>query len=383
MDPLELAASFVRTPGVSGQEGKIADEVERAMKTLGYRNVQRDPLGSVFGLVGPDRGRPKALFDGHLDVVPVVGEWSVPPFEGIVRDGRLFGRGSNDMKSGLAAMLCGVAAAAREREIPHPIAVSATVLEETIEGVALGHVMDQINPENVVICEPTGLQIFVRQRGRAEIVMTAHGKPAHAARPDVGKCPITLASRGLAALETLDLPSDPGFGRAILVATDVISEPYPSISMIPLAVRVRFDRRMLPGEEKLAVLGAMAQCLATVDATAFSVEVSCGEVETYTGLRLTPPRFLHGWQLAPDHPLAQSALRALQQAGLSPAFGDVFQGCTNGSESAGQRGVPTIILGPGAGEVSHTIDESIPVEQVYQATQVYRELAWELTRVHG
>jgi putative selenium metabolism hydrolase len=378
MDPLELAADLVRTPGTSGHEKAVADRVERAMHILGYRNVQRDQFGSVFGLVGPDHGRPKALFDGHLDVVPVVGEWTVPPFEGMVRDGRLFGRGSNDMKSGLAAALCGVAAAARESELNYPIAVSATVLEETIEGLALGSVMDDLEPENVVICEPTGLEVFVKQRGRAEIVMTAHGKPAHAARPDAGKCPITLANRGLTALEGLELPSEPAFGGAISVATDIISEPYPSISMIPLAVRVRFDRRTLPDEEKSAVLGTMMQCLMTVDPTAFSVEVSCGAVETYTGQRLTPERFLHGWQLDTDHPLAQSALGALKKVGLAPTFGDLFPGCTNGSESAGRRGVPTVILGPGTGEASHTIDESIAVDQIYQAMQVYKELSWQL-----
>ncbi|MCA9506700.1 MAG: M20/M25/M40 family metallo-hydrolase, partial [Myxococcales bacterium] len=172
MDAVELTQRLVRIPGVSGSEALMADTVEEVMRELGFREVVRDDLGAVIGIVGPEGSPTKLLFDGHMDVVPVVGNWSVDPFGGEIRDGRLWGRGSADMKGGLAAAICGVAAAARDGELACQAAVSATVLEEVIEGVALGAVMDRLAPEAVVICEPTSLTLNTAQRGRLEVLLT-------------------------------------------------------------------------------------------------------------------------------------------------------------------------------------------------------------------
>ena len=106
MDAVELTQKLVRIPGVSGQEGAVADAVEQAMRDLGYREVTRDSFGTVLGQVGPEGASTCLLFDGHMDVVPVVGEWSVDPFGGEIRDGRLWGRGSTDMKGGLRRRGC-------------------------------------------------------------------------------------------------------------------------------------------------------------------------------------------------------------------------------------------------------------------------------------
>src|SRR5215469_16691770 len=100
---------LVRTPGLSGAEQQVADVVQTVMEELGFRDIYRDDLGSVTGIIGPDGERPRLLLDGHMDVVPVVGHWTVDPFGAEIRDGRIYGRGTTDMKGGLAAALCGAA----------------------------------------------------------------------------------------------------------------------------------------------------------------------------------------------------------------------------------------------------------------------------------
>ena len=85
----------------------------------------------------------------------------------------------------------------------------------------------------VVICEPSKLQIKAGQKGRVELLLTFHGKPAHAATPHVGVNPLHAAAKALTVLETLPLPHDDVLGQALLVPTDIVSDPYPSISMIP------------------------------------------------------------------------------------------------------------------------------------------------------
>lgn len=372
VDPVELAAALIRVPCLSGQEGPMADAVASWMGELGYRDIRRDALGSVVGIVGPAGDAVPLLFDGHMDVVPPVGEWTVDPFDPVVRDGRLYGRGATDMKGGLAAALVGVAAASPD--LAKPVAVSATVLEEIVEGLALGAVLDEVGPEAVVICEPTGLGIRIGQRGRAELLLTAHGIPAHAASPERGRNPITLIARALERVGSMALPTDDVLGPAIVVSTDVVSDPYPSISLIPSSVTVRFDRRTLLDEGLDEVIAGLLEAASGGDTDAFSVQVTTDAVETYTGERLNARRFLPAWRLDEKHPLAVALVAAVEGAGVPVEIG-VWGFCTNGSESMGVRGIPTIGFGPGWPEDAHVIDESVAVDEVRRAAEVYRRLA--------
>jgi putative selenium metabolism hydrolase len=377
LDEIELTQKLVQTPGLSGAESDVADIVEDAMNALGFNKVFRDALGNVVGLVGPKAETTALLFDAHMDVVPAAGEWRMDPFGGEIIDGRLYGRGSTDTKAGLAAAICGVAAAAKSGRLNRQVAVSATVLEESLECVALGAVVESLRPEQVVICEPSNLTIKLGQKGRAEILLTVAGIPAHAAFPSRGKNPILLAAKGLAALERIQLPKDPFIGGAILVATDITSDPYPSISLIPPRVTVRFDRRTIPGESEEIILNQILNALKSVDDHAFSVSVTRDTVQAYTGKAIEAPRLFTAWKVERDIPLVKAAQAGVIAAGLEPEFG--FWGfCTNGSETAGKRNIPTIGLGPGVEDDAHIADESISVEELRQAKIVYEHLVYNL-----
>lgn len=372
-DPVTLTQALVRIDAMSGDEGRVADLVEAAMRSLGYREVQRDELGNVAGLAGPPGERTALLFDAHMDVVPAIGTWSVPPFGAEIRGGRLYGRGAADMKGALGAAICGVAEAARTGRLSRQVAVTASVLEETIEGLALGRLLDRLFPECVVICEPSSLAIKHGQRGRIEILLDVQGIPAHAAFPERARNPILLASQALAAIAAMPLPADDTLGRAIMVPTDITSSPYPSISSIPPAVTIRFDRRTIARETCESVLGALRQRLAQVDPAAFTVRVSEGAVLTYTGTTLTGPRYLAAWLFDREMPLARVAAASLAELGRTAQYG-VYSFCTNGSESAGRQGIPTIGLGPGAEADAHTADESVAIDELRLAAAAYRGL---------
>ena len=376
-DEIGLTQRLVQTPGLSGAEGEVANRVEDAMNALGFRSVFRDEFGNVIGLVGPEEETTALLFDAHMDVVPVAGEWRMDPFGGEIVDGRLYGRGSTDMKGGLAVAICGAAAAAKSGRLSRQVAVSATVLEETLEGVALGAVVESVRPEQVVICEPSNLTIKLGQKGRAEILLTVEGIPAHAAFPTRGKNPITLAAKALDVLEKIELPKDPFIGQAILVATDIITDPYPSISLIPPQVTVRFDRRTLPGETEEKILNQILNALKSIDDHAFSLAVTRDTVQAYTGKVIEAPRLFAAWKVERDIPLVKAAEAGVMAAGLAPKFGS-WGFCTNGSETAGKRKIPTIGLGPGAEDDAHIADESISVEELRQAKIAYEHLVLNL-----
>ncbi|WP_232466752.1 M20/M25/M40 family metallo-hydrolase, partial [Alcaligenes faecalis] len=108
-DAVSLTQAFVRIPSLSGQEQAMADFVQQVMRELGFDQISVDDKGSVLGFVGPAQAPLALLFDAHMDVVPIAGTWTVEPFGAQIKDGRMYGRGTSDMKAGLAAALCGAA----------------------------------------------------------------------------------------------------------------------------------------------------------------------------------------------------------------------------------------------------------------------------------
>ena len=245
-----FALDLVRTPSPSGREGDVAARVRAEMERLGYA-VEIDELGNVVGTLHAGPG-PCVLFDAHMDTVGVTdpAAWSSDP-AGELRDGRLYGRGSTDMKGPLAALVHG-AAAARLRG--GRVVVSASIAEEMIEGFATVAVARRVQPDVAVICEPSSRRVVVGQRGRAELVVEVDGRPSHSSRPDLGVNAVEAMADALRAARELDLPSHPALGQAILVPTDVISRPYPALSVLPDRCTCTFDRRTLPGEHEEDVL---------------------------------------------------------------------------------------------------------------------------------
>ena len=382
LDVVELTQRLVQAGGLSGDERCSADVAESAMRELGFREVLRDSYGSVIGLIGPAETDIAALFDGHTDVVPATGNWSVDPHGGLVRDGRIFGRGSTDMKGGLAAAICGVAKAAATAPLDKQLAVSASVMEEIIEGVALAKILDDHKPDCVVICEPSSLELRIAQRGRMEICLTIHGKSAHAAFPDGSINPIEGSARALAALNDLRFKTDPLLGRGVLVPVSIVSDPFPSPSMVPVSVTINFDRRTVPGDTRESVLEEIRDCLAGCNNLDYSLTLQADKATTYTGVELQPERNFPPWKIAEDHPVSLACIDALETAGISVRIG-AWAACTNGSESAGRRNIPTIGLGPGDMTDAHTVDESVEISQLERAVEVYSALALNLTKPKG
>ena len=141
------------------------------------------------------------------------------------------------------------------------VAVSATVLEEVMEGFSLQTVMAALKPDFVVIGEATELNLNRGGRGRAEMHLETIGKPAHSSSPHLGVNAVHEMIKLIDIVEHTPLDSHPLLGPALLVLTDMISDPYPGHSVIPSRCRVTY-RRTLPGETAASVLGAIAASLA-------------------------------------------------------------------------------------------------------------------------
>ncbi len=368
---ISFARALIRCPSLHGEEGAVVELILAEMVRLGYDRAWRDANGSAIGVIETGRPGPTILLDGHCDTVGIAPgvTWHHDPFGGEIDGGFLYGRGAADMKGALAAMIYAGAHAARAH-LRGRIVVSATVMEENLEGAALKAVMDAVPADFVVIGEATDLNLNRGGRGRAEIHLETIGRPAHSSTPHLGRNAVLDMLRVVAAIERLPMADDPLLGPAIMALTDIISDPYPAYSVIPSRCRVTYDRRLLTGETAEGVLAALTGLpgLAGIDLRA---TIAQGEHTTYTGARLAGAKFLPAWAFEEGHPFVQAALTGLRAAGLAPRIG-AYRFCTNAAYSAGVAGVPTIGFGPGREEDAHVVDERIAVEDLLAAERGYR-----------
>jgi putative selenium metabolism hydrolase len=386
-DVVGLTTALVSAPSHAGVgEAEAAAIALAAMTELGFHDVALDDLGNVTGrMPGSSPGTGCVVFDGHIDTVGVPDStaWTSDPYIGTERGGRLYGRGTADMKGAIAAMICGIACL-HDDPAPCDIVVSVSIAEELVEGYALGAVLDRYQPKAVVIGEATGLHLARAQRGRAEVLVETLGVPAHSSSPELGVNAVKPMAQLITLLSALPMPSDPLLGPALLEVTDIISSPYPGLSVIPERCMATFDRRLLVGEtgedvlsEVQSILDSFVQDDPRVHARA---SIAVDHFTTYTGFEVHAPNCAPAWRMADDAPIVTAGLDALTSSGLVPLLAH-YAFCTNGSESAGRRNIPTIGFGPGEEGEAHRIDESVEIAHLHAAVAGYECLARRLAEL--
>jgi len=338
------------------------------MRDLNFDDVRVDAFGSVIGVRRGARPGKTILFDAHLDVVAVTNRdaWTRDPFGGELANGKIFGRGACDDKGPLAAMLCAAASVPRD-ELAGQIIVSASVCEENLTGGALAPILDQHQPDVVIIGEPTELKLGIAQKGRAGIVVHAHGKSAHTSRPELGENAVYKMLEVVNRMRALPLPGDLDLGRAIIELTEIVSEPRPGAGFVPHTCHARFVERMLPGESRTSVLEKWRGVCDEIPGIAIEFEEL--EQRCYTGATLAMQDFIAGWRA--EETWVEKLRQALSIETFAAPFG------TNASVSAA-RGIPTLILGPGSIEQAHVVDEWMAVEELLAGERTYRNLIQRL-----
>ena len=369
---LSFTQSLIRARSYSGEEREVVKLITQEMSRLGFDRVWVDDIGTAIGMIHGDRPGKTLLLDGHCDTVSAnPADWSVDPFAGVILDDTLYGRGAADMKGSLAAMI--YAAAQLDRAaLAGTVLVSATVLEEVMEGIALAGVIKSVRPDFVIIGEATNFALNRAGRGRAEIVLETIGKSAHSSSPQAGLCAVHKMLELIPLVEGAELPSDPVVGSAQMVLTDIVSDPYPGHSVVPNRCRVSYDRRLMPGETPQSILAAFQQ-LNTKDIQ-YKASILAGEETSYTGQTLRGMKFFPAWKFVDEHPLVQAALEGLKRAGIETHLGS-YNFCTNGSYSAGIAGIPTIGFGPGFETDAHTVDESIKISDLTKSARAFAAMA--------
>lgn len=375
----DLLLRLLATPSLSTHEAAVAALVTEELRARGM-DVRIDELGNVVATrrFGPG---PTVLVDCHLDTVPVgeVGEWTRDPAGERVGD-RIYGRGAVDMKGPIAAVL-GAIGALSDTDAG-TLVFAGTVAEELVEGPAAMHVARAVDPDFVVICEPSQRRVARGQRGRAEIVVEVEGASSHSAYPAEGVNAVEAMADVIAGLRHLVPPTDAVLGDGILVLIDIASEPYPSLSTVPERCRATFDRRTLVGETEDEVLAPIRAVVADVAAqwgARGSARLSTDEYTTYTGHDVSTVKHAPAWLFSERHRVVSAAVDGLRRAGLDAAVTH-YRFCTNGSGTAGRLAIPTIGYGPGHEDQAHKVDEHIDLDDLVLGSRGYAAILSSLLR---
>ena len=365
-DPVEVTRDLIRMDTVSppGNEAPAARYLGRMLAEAGF-NVYYPRLGEnrtgLIALSPGEAAKPPLVFTGHLDTVPVGdAPWDFPPHGAEILNGRLLGRGSSDMKSGVAAMAVCALHLARKPELKHDVVFVFTAGEETGSEGALQMRDEGVLPPEagaIVVAEPTGNIPFLGHKGAFWLECTAKGRSAHGSMPDLGDNAIYKAARAVAGLENFfaSAPAHPQLGKPTLnVGT---FQGGSKINMVPDSACFRVDLRSVPGVEH---------------------DVLFEEIKAKLGPGIEIKRLLDlpGISTSPDDPWIERVLGIMARIqGSRPEPGYVNYFTDASVLTSAMNNPPTLILGPGEPSQAHQTNEYCEVEKIGRAAQYYLEIA--------
>ena len=343
----------------------VAEWCERAGLETTLSELAPGRANVVAVAHGTGGGR-SLMLNAHMDTVGVAG--MTAPFEPRVADGRLYGRGSYDMKGSLAACMLATAGAKR-RGLRGDVILTA-VADEEFASVGTEAVAASIRADAAIVTEPTELQLAVAHRGFVHLEVEVHGRAAHGSRPHLGIDAIAKMGRVLVGIEELDrrlraTPTHPYVGSGSVHAS--LIEGGQEFSSYPARCLLQAERRTIPGETAALAEQELGEIVA-----------SAGEGDPDFSATLRAPISREPFEVAED---AEIVLAVRRQAAAVLGAEPELVGVSFWADSAllAAAGIPTVLFGP-LGEGAHAEVEWVEVASLEPCVEIYVGVAAEFCR---
>ena len=350
-------------PGAAGEQA-ISERIAAEMRAVGLDVDVREVAPGRPNVVGVVEGHAAGralMLCGHMDTVGVAG--MTAPFQPAERAGRLYGRGAQDMKSGVAAMV-GAAAEVAARGLSSGRLIVAAVVDEEYASIGADALVEGWRADGAIITEPTDLGIATGHKGFAWVEVETRGRAAHGSRPLEGRDAILDMGRVLARLEALDRqlqgrPARPLLGTPSLHASTVAGGR--ELSVYPDRCSLKVERRTLMGEPD-------AVALAEVDAILDDLRRDDPAFEASARLVFERPPY----ELPTSHELPRTLATTLTRAGRPAEV--VGMSFWTDAAILGRAGIPSVLYGP-MGRGLHGPDEYVEIDSVLACRDALTDLA--------
>jgi len=387
---VELTRALVRIPSVyrpgepDANEAEVAAFVESWFRREGLPvEVQEVAPGrpNVLAWVGEKGpGRRCLLLEGHTDVVTEGDprDWTRPPFAAEMSDGRIYGRGAADMKSGLAAAMVALAAFKRAGVTPEGKLVVGALVDEEDGMIGVRHLVKTAAGRELdaaIICEPEENELCLEQRGVVWARIRARGKMAHGAMPEAGINPLTALGAILRHVPALEKRlrrqcQKSRYLKPPTVTPTIVQGPprgvgAPQSNVIPAIAEMTLDVRLTPG---IGPEGVQAELEALCRQAEIAVPGVKLEWEAVNAFRLAT-------KVERSEILVRAMIHGVRKAtGRAPRYGGV-PGSTDGTILRTELGIPIVTCGPGSRLIPHQVDEYVEAKEVIDAARIYAAAA--------
>lgn len=384
-DVVALASALIAAPSENpgGTEAATVAALAKACEAAGLHVGITELVAGRENLTAtlPGGPAPGVMFLGHSDVVPAGPGWSRHPFEPVVADGRLYGRGATDMKGGLAAIVVALAALRRAGvALTGPVQLVCTADEEE-HGLGIRSFSRSAGDRKeaaagfraCIVAEPTDLDTVIGCRGDSYLDVIVTGRAAHSGRPADGRNAINAAAQIIGLIEAdgswLARDPDPLLGNGTW-NVGLISGGQGTAVVSP-ECRISLDRRLLPGEDPARIATELAAQISAAGIDADGIEV-----------RVDVSMEMPGFRLDADHPLPTAAVAAVADGGGVVSTIGGWSAACDGGFVARDLGVDTIVLGPGGiNDQAHRPDESVGLDELLAAARAYALICLRLLAV--
>ena len=369
MDTVDLTRRLIgfETVNPPGREGACAAFLADLLSDAGFETALK-PLGAARASLVARRGKagsgPSLAFTGHIDVVPLGSQpWRHDPFAGEIADGRIYGRGSSDMKAGVAAFVTAAIAEADRLDDGPGVTLIITAGEETgCDGAAAIAAEGKLGPAGaLVVGEPTANLPYVGHKGALWLKAVTKGITAHGSMPDEGDNALYKAARVVNRLSDFDF----NVARHAVLGKPTLNvgtlKGGLNINSVPDRAEIEVDIRTIPGVDHARLKSTLEGYMG--EEAAVDVLIDLPGVWTAPDLPW-PARAAAIVAGITGAPVAERAATYFTDASvLTPALG----------------GVPTLILGPGEPTQAHKVDEWCAVARIEEAVTIYRALIKDWT----
>ena len=364
---LDMLKKSIQINSVTPVEEKLAAFFADEIRKLGLEpewDVVAPGRPNVYAVADLGPSDEMLLLTGHLDTVGIAANWETDPFDPVEKDGRLYGLGSYDMKSGLVCCFAAFKALVEDPASKGKlgkIAFAATVDEEGYGTGAEALLMSPYGKaDGILLTEPfwgtEEMPVPLGLTGKVLYKLTVTGKMAHGFFPERGRNAIEDAGKIIAALEQLNLYEHPQFGSGNYSTLKIEGGYQEYAIVVPEQCEVIITRLTVPGESRESALADMRTLIDSLDLVC-DVEIE------------TPPPFYEPYVIETDSRLAQSFNAAYQQSvGKPPEY--KFARCiTDANIYVGKANIPTITFGP-LGGGAHECNEFVEIDSLTPVAQV-------------